>query len=401
VQLRAKFDADRAALESNTKKLLEELSQKTEEQKRMQAEANLMRGRLEQLQQEQAAGMGSYGGSGGMGGPHSRRTAPSQPRGAGAATTGGADGNGHADPDPSATTALLGPDGHPLPPVPPSFLAFLTSSFRGDYLKLRHSAAVAHTLANHAQMDRAQGRGQQSRQGQSSAEEEEEIVFSDYVTKYNRRNAGQARVLVLTGQALYLFAGPSVQNLDLRRRVALRDLTKLSLSRLCTDLVVLHHATDHGRHAEMTRAGAGRAGGERVWLCLLLSATLSALGRSFAARLVLTLPSVRISVPLRHSSHLSQASRADVPPAAVLVGAERRAQLSALRARRAPLRQGPQGHGAGRADSRLAAIQTRQGLPHARARVSRALLSSSACDPSLPAAAPPLSLGCADHLHAL
>jgi len=148
-QLRAKFDADRAALEANTKKLLAELAQKTEEQKRMQAEATLMRGRLDQLQQEQAAGMGSYGGSN-MGGPHSRRATPNQPRGAGAATIGSSHGHGHADPETSAAAEMLGPDGHPLPPVPPSFLAFLTSSFRGDYLKLRHSAAVAHTLANHA-----------------------------------------------------------------------------------------------------------------------------------------------------------------------------------------------------------------------------------------------------------
>jgi hypothetical protein len=60
--------------------------------------------------------------------------------------------------------------------------------------------------------------------------------------QYNRRNSGQQRVLVLTSTAIYNFIP---KKYELRRRIAIQDLRSVSLSRLCTDLIVLHHATEH------------------------------------------------------------------------------------------------------------------------------------------------------------
>ena len=150
-------------------------------------------------------------------------------------------------------------DGSLLPQVGSDFVTLLTASFRGDYLKLRHHAGLMHTLGAQAGMAPFAslaasggvgriGGGLRSSSLLGGSEDDpplEEVVFSDYVTKFNRRNAGQARVVALTQSALYVLQGP--KRLQLRRRFGLCDLAKVSLSRLCTDLIVLHHATEHGR----------------------------------------------------------------------------------------------------------------------------------------------------------
>ena len=66
------------------------------------------------------------------------------------------------------------------------------------------------------------------------------ILFS--LLQYNRRNSGQARLLILTSNAIYNFLPVKFQ---LRRRIDIRDLTSITLSRLCTDLIVLHHRYEH------------------------------------------------------------------------------------------------------------------------------------------------------------
>jgi hypothetical protein len=206
--LRASFDTERSKLFSGAHELERQLRERTEEQQRMAKETAALKARLKELEAEQ------------------QRTSAAQSEEQVKQLNRG-------------TVQLYAPDGSALPPVSQDFFAFLAGSFKGDYLKLRHSSSVAHTLSTQAQMARANGL-------QSNLQED--VLFSDYVTKYNRRSAGQARVLVVTQTALYVFS--DAKALELRRRIPIRQIDRVSLSRMCTDLLVVHHINEQGQHSQ-------------------------------------------------------------------------------------------------------------------------------------------------------
>jgi hypothetical protein len=230
-----------------------EVALHVEEKRRLQTEMDLMRMRLSQLQDEQRSGGASAGMYGSLRNTRaSRMSTPRAGNGRGLFAPGSAFAYGPSSGGGDITNAGVGAsppfaaDGSILPQVGSDFVALLTASFRGDYLKLRHNAGLMHTLGVQASIAHATlapvGAVGGSQEDEPTVEE---VVFSDYVTKFNRRNAGQPRVVALTQAALYVLQGPKA--LQLRRRFALCDLTKVSISRLCTDLIVLHHATEHGQ----------------------------------------------------------------------------------------------------------------------------------------------------------
>jgi len=198
--LRASFNAERSSLASDTHDLERQLLERTEEQQRMAKETAALKARLRELETEQQ---------------HLAEAEHEQSRRL------------------KGTVQLYAPDGSALPPVSQDFFAFLAGSFKGDYLQLRHSSLVAHTLATQAQIARAKG---------MQAALEEDILFSDHVVKYNRRSKPQARVLLLSQTALYIFA--DAKSLELRRRVPLRHIDRVSLSRMCTDLFIVHNSSE-------------------------------------------------------------------------------------------------------------------------------------------------------------
>ena len=237
-QLKSRFDASKAEAEAHAAALAAELAQTAAAKEKAVKDANLLRMRLEQLLADNAQGQNRANAAGRFNSHlHRQRLLDQSQAGADGSPAsalfspssfGGPDalvGLDALDFDRDGQSANAGGD----------FINFLTSSFRGDYLKLKHHTGLTHTLASQQKV--AAGAGLQS------SEVHEEVVFSDYVTKFNRRNAGQPRILVLTQTALYMLTGggkDASRKLELRRRIPLQHMSSVGLSRLCTDLIVIH-----------------------------------------------------------------------------------------------------------------------------------------------------------------
>lgn len=244
-QLKSRFEASKAEAEAHAAALAAELAQTAAAKEKALKDANLLRMRLDQLLTENAQGQSRTNAAGRFNSPlHRQRLLDQSQTGADGSPAsalfspssfGNADalaGLDALDFDRDGESANAGGD----------FINFLTSSFRGDYLKLKHHTGLTHTLASQQKV--AAGAGLQS------SEVHEEVIFSDYVTKFNRRNAGQPRIIVLTQTALYVLTGggkDASKKLELRRRIPLQHIASVGLSRLCTDLIVIH-LTAHDEH---------------------------------------------------------------------------------------------------------------------------------------------------------
>jgi predicted ribosome quality control (RQC) complex YloA/Tae2 family protein len=140
LQLRARFDSDRTRLEGHASQLAEEIAEHQLAANKYKSEAEMMQARFEQIQKEQDDLKKSTTGS--------RFNSPSK----------GMADSGAVSFDPSSS----------------DFFAFIASSFRGDYLKVRHHVTLSHTLSQQAQMAHAR---------QLQLSDHEEVLFSDYITK--------------------------------------------------------------------------------------------------------------------------------------------------------------------------------------------------------------------------
>ena len=100
------------------------------------------------------------------------------------------------------------------------FSRLMIRSFKGDYLKLSTNQKILKVL---------------------QAYEDGHIIFSDYVTKLNRYNFKQKRILIITDNGIYNF------NTDytLKRQSRIIDLNSISLSRKASNILVVHHKVDH------------------------------------------------------------------------------------------------------------------------------------------------------------
>lgn len=69
------------------------------------------------------------------------------------------------------------------------------------------------------------------------------VHFSDFATKYNRHNKGQKRILCITEAGLYVILPDKYV---VRRRIPIREVKWISLSRMATDVLIVHCKTEHG-----------------------------------------------------------------------------------------------------------------------------------------------------------
>ena len=93
--------------------------------------------------------------------------------------------------------------------------------FLGDYLSLATNQAILKILAKNG--DRS-------------------ILFSDIIIKINKRNKMQERILLVTEQAVYNIEPSSHK---VKRRIALRELGSISLSKLPDNFFCLHVPSEY------------------------------------------------------------------------------------------------------------------------------------------------------------
>ena len=102
----------------------------------------------------------------------------------------------------------------------------------GDYLNLAGNPIIAKMLAKYKD---ASASGASSTGGSN-------ILFADYCDKINRKSKTQRRILLLTTNAVYnLGEGKYKEN----RRIAIRDISKVSVSPYADNYTVLHVAKEY------------------------------------------------------------------------------------------------------------------------------------------------------------
>jgi len=100
------------------------------------------------------------------------------------------------------------------------FGKFLVDSFKGDYLSFSCKPSILAIFF---------------RLGDSK------VLFADYVQKVSSNNQSQKRAIALTNSSVVLASYPTKHGLLLKRRIPLREVASITLSRFASDLLVLHH----------------------------------------------------------------------------------------------------------------------------------------------------------------